>query len=77
MVMKLNHPPAYGINFKKTCVFFPPIGIADNHENLRCQDFCFISLDHGKVSSLYCFITLKVTENAFKLHTTSYVASYQ
>ena len=81
MVMKLDCPPAYGMNFKKTCVFFSPIAIADNHENLKCQDFCFISVervDYGKVSSLYCFITLKVTENAFRLHIiTSYVASYQ
>ena len=34
MVMKLDHPPAYGMNFKKICVFFPPIAIADNHKNL-------------------------------------------
>ena len=70
MVMKLDRPPAYGKNLKKTCVSFPPIAIADYHENLRCQDFCFILLDYGKISSLYCFITLKVTENAFRLHIT-------
>ena len=65
MVMKFDHPPAYGMSFKKICVSFPPIAIADNHEDLRCQDFCFMSLDYGKVSSLYSFITLKVTENAY------------
>ena len=74
--MKLDSPPAYSMNFKKICVFLP--SIADKHE-FKITGFLlflhYISMDHGKVSSLYCFITLKVTENAFRLHIRNYVAN--
>ena len=68
-MMKLNGLPAYGMSFKSICVFFPLKRQSWKFMVLGLSlSLHFVSMDRGKVDSIYYFITSKVMRNAFGLN---------